>query len=133
MITLLILFSSTLVRKDKISDKAVVDYILKASGLSHPDSFRITNNLEFLYYTSNRFHAFSEYVIIDKFGKIKKDWIYLYSGYIKQPRPSIEEVYFEIFSIRLWLERQKIRLKRELLKESKPKPWVGEEDEYKGS
>ena len=99
----------------KTTDYDVIDYICESYEIDYPDGFRIRKDLELLYYQYNVYYVFREYKIVDKFGKLKVYWVFRGGGYINIPRPSIADVQMEKVFVRLYLDRQKARLRKELL------------------
>lgn len=106
----------------KVTDKDVIDYLTEAMGLGKPDGFRISSGLDLMYYRSNRFY---------RFQRSLKQWVFVGMGYIKPPRPSIDEVTWSLTFARAWWERQKELLSNKKLLEEKESIYVLQEKEKK--
>ena len=79
-----------------VSDIDVVDFITNTYKISEPDSFRITNNIEFLYYNLNRYYVFRNHTWEDNLGNFKQTWAYSGWGYIDKPVPTIAQTQMEL-------------------------------------
>ena len=101
-----------------VSDLDVVNFITESYKISKPDSFRITENIEFLYYKSNKYYVFKNHVWKDGLGSLKQTWSYSGWGYIDQPAPTIPDVQMQLLSISIYLENERKKLKERLLNEN---------------
>lgn len=101
-----------------ISDFDVIDFITENYKISKPDSFRISDNLEFLYYELNRYYIFRRHKWVDEFGKPRQTWVYVATGFINEPIPSIPEVQMELLYISIYIEREREKLRKRLLNEN---------------
>ena len=101
-----------------ISDADVIEFITGTYQITEPDSFRITKNIELLYYNLNRYYVFKNHVWKDGLGNLNQTWSYSGWGYIDQPAPTIPDVQMQLLSISIYLEKERKKLKKRLLNEN---------------
>jgi len=101
-----------------ISDLDVVNFITEIYQISKPDSFRITDNIEFLYHQSNRYYIFRNHTWEDGLGNSKQTWTYSGWGYIDEPAPTIAQAQMQLLFISIYLKKEREKLRKRLLNEN---------------